>query len=164
MALFQYLKLKICTDFRDRFARNLQHLSARLFLLLFLNSFRRATRRNNNKNNFALIHMLQISCKSEQIFRNPETIWSQIMALLENMDLSHMYSFSSKGVTNNSQSVLICCIAKLWKAESKISLGSFPKEYSRVIKRDTFKMLTSTFAAYPAENFRHSALFSFDHR
>ena len=38
-----------------RFARNLQHMSTKLFLLLFLNNFSRATHKNNNKSNFALI-------------------------------------------------------------------------------------------------------------
>ena len=38
-----------------RFARNLQHMNIKLFLLLFLNNFKCATPRNNNKNNFAFI-------------------------------------------------------------------------------------------------------------
>ena len=47
-----------------RFARNLQHMSVKLFLLLFLNNFRQTTPKNNN--NFALIccKFLANLCKS----------------------------------------------------------------------------------------------------
>ena len=61
--LFRYLSHHLtwhCSSISEdlhRFARNLQHMNAKLFLLLFLNNFKRATPspRNNNKNNFAFI-------------------------------------------------------------------------------------------------------------
>ena len=62
-----------------RFARNLQHMNKKLFLLLFLNNFKRETPRNNNKNNFL------------QICVNFHKYWNNAMSndglIIENMDL-----------------------------------------------------------------------------
>ena len=60
------------SEYLHRFARNLQHLLAKLFLLLFLNSFRRATTTKT------ILHSHM--CKSVQIFINPETMQCQMMA------------------------------------------------------------------------------------
>ena len=59
--LFWYLSHHLtwhCSSISEdvyRFARHLLHMNIKLFLLLFLNNFKCATPRNNNKNNFAFI-------------------------------------------------------------------------------------------------------------
>ena len=82
------------------FARNLQHLLAKLFLLLFLND-----NRNNNKNNFL------------QIYVNLQKYWNKVMSndglIIEYMDLCHIHlalfqlhkkCFTSKWVTGHKKS------------------------------------------------------------
>ena len=94
--VFRYLRHYLtwqCSSISEdlgRFARNFQHLSAKLFLLLFLNNFRPATHkivRNNNITNFALI-----CCK---FLANLQKSWNNMMSIdgliIENMDLSHIH-------------------------------------------------------------------------
>ena len=54
--------------------------------------------------------MQQISCKSVQIFRNPETIWCQMMSNdglnLENVGLSHIHLAVSELVYDDSESFI----------------------------------------------------------
>ena len=65
MALFQYFW---------RFTRNLQHMNAKLFLLLFLNNFRQNCSEKITKTIF-----WSYLCKSVQIFRNTGTMPCQMM-------------------------------------------------------------------------------------
>ena len=73
MALLQYFW---------RFARNLQQFNAKLFLLLFLNNFRR-----KNFQSFSLI-----CCKFLSNLSKSSNSWNNVMSMLENMDLpwSHL--------------------------------------------------------------------------
>ena len=86
--LFQYLSHHLtwhCSSISEdlhRFARNLQHMNAKLFLLLFLNNFKQATPRNNNKTNF-----LQICVNFQKYWNNA---MSNDSLIIENTDLSRI--------------------------------------------------------------------------
>ena len=73
-----------------RFARNLQHMNAKLFSLLFLNNFKRVTPWSKNKNNFGFIYckFLANLCKFQKYWNNA---MSNDGLIIENMDLSHIH-------------------------------------------------------------------------
>ena len=73
-----------------RFAKNLQHLNAKLFLLLFLNNFKHATPRNNNQTILCsyAANFLQICVRFQNYWTNA---MSKDGLIIENMDLSHIH-------------------------------------------------------------------------
>ena len=88
--LFWYLSHHLtwhCSSISEdlhNFPRNMQHFSAKLFMLLFLNNFRQATCRNSNKKNFAVI-CCKIHANLRKSWQILNSIWCQMMAWLQKM-------------------------------------------------------------------------------
>ena len=88
---FHYLTWHCSSISEDlhRFARYLQHLLPKLFLLLILNNFKLTTPRNDNQNNFAFVaNFLQICVNFQKYWNN---VMSNDGLIIEFMDLSHIH-------------------------------------------------------------------------